>query len=519
MSALVSLQVKQPQWTKRSDQIFIGKDILELLSTSMYVDPLTMYREYIQNAADARDADAVRTGSRKPGSVRIKIDRQQRTIVISDDGLGLTEREFHKKLSSIGGSSKRGTNARGFRGVGRLAGLAYCQELIFRTRPEGRDTVYELRWDARKVRTLLRSPDTQLDLAGIIADSIESRTLPAAGFPEHFFEVELRSVVRHRDDRLLNPIDVSQYLGQVAPVGFHPEFTYGTEIRDFLLNSGVGDVPLTIEIEGEGPVYRPHRNSLLPGAKTINMLPPEMFVTLDRDGEPSAVTWILHHEYLGSLPRSTMVNGWRLRSGDVQVGGNDILEELFPESRFNGWTIAETHVLSKKIVPNGRRDNYEHSAHLTDLLTRLTPTAKDIAHRCRTSSISRNALQRHEAELAKCEESIAIASKPRTPAFVVASLREEITTCLTGFERTFQRGLFSDSEGDKFQTRVKKISSRLKALPEDTDSSDALKDFPPAQRQIIKEVIETIYLTESASGVADRLVGKILSRLRKRRQK
>lgn len=214
-----------------------------------------------------------------------------------------------------------------------------------------------------------------------------------------------------------------------------------------------------------------------------------------------------------------MVNGWRLRSGDVQVGGNDILEELFPESRFNGWTIAETHVLSKKIVPNGRRDNYEHSAHLTDLLTRLTPTAKDIAHRCRTSSISRNALQRHEAELAKCEESIAIASKPRTPAFVVASLREEITTCLTGLERTLQRGLFSDSKGDKFQSRVKKISSRLKALPEDADSSDALKDFPPAQRQIIREVIETIYLTESASGVADRLVGKILSKLRSNRRK
>ena len=62
MSALVSLQIKQPQWTKPSDQIFIGKDILELLSTSMYVDPLTMYREYIQNAADARDTDAIRTG-------------------------------------------------------------------------------------------------------------------------------------------------------------------------------------------------------------------------------------------------------------------------------------------------------------------------------------------------------------------------------------------------------------------------------------------------------------------------
>ncbi len=35
--------------------VVVGKDILELLSSAMYVDPLTIYREYIQNAADAID--------------------------------------------------------------------------------------------------------------------------------------------------------------------------------------------------------------------------------------------------------------------------------------------------------------------------------------------------------------------------------------------------------------------------------------------------------------------------------
>jgi hypothetical protein len=520
MSALVSLQVKQqPQWLKSTEQIFIGKDILELLTTSMYVDPLTMYREYIQNAADASDADNAGTTTQTPGMVRIKIDQQQRTVVISDDGLGLSEREFHKRLISIGGSSKRGTSARGFRGVGRLAGLAYCQELIFRTRPSGKDSVYELRWDSRKVRTLMRSADAQLDLAGIIAESIEARTLPSIGYPDHFFEVELRNVVRHRDDRLLNPPVVSQYLGQVSPVAFHPDFTFGKDITRFLAENGVGLNPLSIDIVGEGPVYRPHRNEIAAGGRTLTMLPPETFTTLDRDGEPSAVTWILHHEYLGALPKSTMINGWRLRSGDIQIGGNDILEELYPESRFNGWTVAETHVLSKKIVANGRRDNYEHSAHFSDLLTRLTPAAKDIAHRCRVSSISRNALQRRDVELSKCEESIAIASKPRTPAFVVASLKKEITACLTSLEKTSQRGLFSDAEGERFELRIKKIASRLKSLPDDSDTADALHDFPPAQRQIIKDVIETIYLTEGKSEIADRLVGKILSRLRSSKRK
>ena len=35
--------------------VIVGKDLLELLSSTMYVDPLTIYREFIQNATDAID--------------------------------------------------------------------------------------------------------------------------------------------------------------------------------------------------------------------------------------------------------------------------------------------------------------------------------------------------------------------------------------------------------------------------------------------------------------------------------
>ena len=36
-----------------SKQITVGKDILELLTSEMYLDPLTIYREYIQNSVDS----------------------------------------------------------------------------------------------------------------------------------------------------------------------------------------------------------------------------------------------------------------------------------------------------------------------------------------------------------------------------------------------------------------------------------------------------------------------------------
>ena len=516
-SPLVSLEVKQPQWEKASDEVFIGKDILELLSTSMYVEPLSMYREYVQNAADSLDHARERNSvSDSAFDVQVTIDRQQRSIKIRDAGPGLAQEQFYRRLTSIGGSSKRGTKARGFRGVGRLAGLAFCQELIFRTRSLHSRHVEELRWDTRKVRTLLRAAERDMSLATIVAECVERRRVAAVDVPEHFFEVELRNVMRHRDDRLLNSVEVMNYLGQVAPVPFHPDFSFGREITEFLSHAGVHLRPLVIDVVGEGPVYKPHRDQIESGGKQIKMHKVETFTTLDREGEPAAASWILHHDYIGSLAKGTQVNGWRLRSGDIQVGDNTIVEDLFPESRFNGWAIAETHVLDRKVVPNGRRDNYEHSAHFSDLQTRLTPHARDIAHHCRTSSILRTTTQRLEADLARTEEKVTIAQKPRTPSFVIASLKGELASSLPNLQKLTAKSLFDNQEGERFRARVRKLTTRIETLGA-AELDDPVKDFPTAQQEVLRQVIEAIHVIEGQTERADKLVGKILARLRRQR--
>lgn len=515
MSTLVNLHVRQPEWVKHLEHIFVGKDVLELLSSAMYIDPLSMYREYVQNSADAFEHSQTGGGhSGLNGRVDITINQTDRSIVIRDNGPGLKEREFYEKLTAIGGSAKRGTRARGFRGVGRLAGLGYCQELIFRSRPMTGTSVFELRWDSRKVRSLLRSADAKLDLATIIRESIERRTLPAAGFPAHFFEVELRNVIRHRDDRLLNPNEVHRYLSQVSPVPFHPDFRFGQQITEFLLKYGVMPSTLHIEINDGGQVFRPHRDFVEYGGKRLRILGLATHVTDDRNGEPSALSWILDHEYLGAIPRSTMISGWRMRCGDIQIGESDILEEVFPEARFNSWTIAETHVIDKKIIPNGRRDNFEHSTYFLELVGRLAPLAKQIAHQCRTSSIRRNTVQRIETELSKCEESLAIATKDRTPEFVIRENREDVSRRIEYVEKALGKQLLNDAYVAEAKNRVARIQARLNALPDGDRQSDALADFTPTQRNVLKTVIEVIHSIERQNGKADALVAAVLKRLR-----
>jgi len=144
--------------------IFIGKDILELLSSSMYVNPLSIYREYIQNSVDS-----IESNSRSKNQININIKTQERSVIIEDYGGGIKPDEFLTRMLTLGSSKKRGTAQRGFRGVGRLSGLGYCKELIFENIIKGRS--YKLIWDCVKLKNILRNLDKKINLKDIILES------------------------------------------------------------------------------------------------------------------------------------------------------------------------------------------------------------------------------------------------------------------------------------------------------------------------------------------------------------
>ena len=109
-----------------------GKYLLEILTKGMYSNPMHIYREYIQNASDSIDK-AIATGvlSAADAVIHIDINKAGHTIIIRDNGVGIEEKTAHNKLMSVGASDKDGINERGFRGIGRLGGLAYASQVQF----------------------------------------------------------------------------------------------------------------------------------------------------------------------------------------------------------------------------------------------------------------------------------------------------------------------------------------------------------------------------------------------------
>lgn len=506
------------EWSRSSAPVVVGKDVLELLSTSMYVDAMTIYREYIQNAADAIDeARAQHSLSEKaPGQVDITIDAVARLIRIRDSGTGIAWPGFAERLISLGSSAKRGTTARGFRGVGRLAGLGYCQELIFRSRVEGEAQVSELRWDCRALKSALRSArHTQL-LETLIQEIVSVRRVGAEKQPKRFFEVELSGVVRHRNDRLLSPVAVADYLAQVAPVPFSPDFPFGADIAA-ALRSHVRLGDLHIRINGaEQHLVRPHRTCIEVGDGQHNKVTDlEIRELTGMDGGcVGAIAWILHHEYVGALPSKALLKGVRLRAGNMQIGENNLLEELFPEPRFNSWAIGEVHVLDPKVVPNGRRDHFEQSVHFDNLVNQLAPITRAIAKRCRDSSIGRKWLREfatHKSaalETAKAVSRGGISKQTRKTyvgavAKSLKAMRKIVATRYIGEQTRTELS----AEADAAETRVTKLLGGTAA------EKDPLERFAPNVRTAYQKIIALIYECASNDATAGALVDRIFARL------
>lgn len=95
----------------------VGGDLLRLLTAGMYDNPLVVYREYVQNAADAIADQGT------SGCIHIRIGRAVSRITVRDNGTGLSPVEAARRLVDVGRSTKDPATDRGFRGIGRLAGL------------------------------------------------------------------------------------------------------------------------------------------------------------------------------------------------------------------------------------------------------------------------------------------------------------------------------------------------------------------------------------------------------------
>ena len=401
-------------------EIAIGKFTLETLTSGMYERPKDIYREYIQNAVDAIDnAIAQSVVKEEKAQIELGIDKKSRTIRVSDNGTGIGVDNADKYLLDIGRSPKRFTNARGFRGIGRLAGLAYCHTLIFETSALGEDKRTIIEFDARTLCEKMLDEDIDVDLLALISEVVTVKVEQEAR-TKHYFNVVMTGV--EDTDGILDVDKVQEYLEQVAPVDFDKAFGWGKIIKSKLRVLGFAPASYNILIsngETSIPVKKAYCDIVI--SDRLRKLEDNIAEVETRaftyNGETLAYLWYARTSFYGTL-QNEAIKGLRVRKGNILIGDKTTLNHIFKDERFNGWLFGELHILSDRLIPNARRDEMEKNAAYAAMIEDLRIWADDISSEIREISNQRSSDKKAQRIIEIAQSKTALESESSTTVVI-----------------------------------------------------------------------------------------------------
>lgn len=376
--------------------ITVGKYTLESLTTGMYIDPLILFREYIQNSTDSID-EAIRLGinTDENSFINIIMEKENKKIIIEDNGCGIKKNSAFKVLTDIGNSNKRHSSHKGFRGIGRLSGLSYCNKLSFETSALNEDKKTIVTFDSLKLEELLRPGKfEEYGIEDVLAQITEVEYYEES-IESHYFKVVLEGV--NTKLNLLNEDKVITYLEETAPLPYDiKKFKFGNIINNELSNISQRIDEYNIYFKTERinkQLFKPYKRRIYVDIKKklVDEITDVNIKVIKNDSQDKnvALVWYGKCQLLGSIV-DDRIKGLRVRKSGILIGDRFLANEIFKEDRFNGWVIGEIVILDNDIIPNARRDDFEKNDAYLFLMKELKKIGQQISSDIRESSKKRN---------------------------------------------------------------------------------------------------------------------------------
>jgi len=210
-----------------------SKRLLDLMIHSIYTHKEIFLRELISNASDAIDkmyymalTDEKLAFNKDDYYIRIEADKENRTLKISDTGIGMTREELDENLGTIAKSgsldfkneneAKDGVDIIGQFGVGFYSAFMVADVVTVETRAFGSDAAY--RWkskgaDGYSIESCEREA-AGTDIILKIKENTEDES-----YDEFLEEYRIRTIVRKYSDFIRYPIRMGdQTLNSMVPI-------------------------------------------------------------------------------------------------------------------------------------------------------------------------------------------------------------------------------------------------------------------------------------------------------------
>lgn len=371
----------------------IGKDMLQMLMFSLYPEPETIYREYLQNASDSiQEAKIAGILGEGEGHVTIKISETKQQIVINDDGIGIPSDRAEAVLKDIAASPKKNKSyVAGYYGIGRLVGAGYCNQLVFRTSCKDETLVSVLVIDVQKIRDCLDDESNAMTATEVFDSAASFSIENGEDADKHYFEVSLNDILPEYAENLLDENKIRDYLIQVAPIDFTAPFkstlvqpsletteeNIREEITDYVTNLNNVKVSLN-DIVDIRKRYSYKVEGLDDEIDTLRY-----FVLKDKSFGTLAWGWYAVTAFTVQIPdtipntnpkQPVLTRGLRLRIKNIQIGTATFFDgtEYFRQARSNKYFNGEIHVVNENIKPTTDRSDLAPSKETQALKKLLT---------------------------------------------------------------------------------------------------------------------------------------------------
>lgn len=362
----------------------IGKHVLDLLTTGMYKEPCLIYREYIQNSADQIDLlSPDEKNDLNRCRIVIDIDRQNARVKVKDFATGVPQKDFKARLLNIADSWKDPAKDKGFRGIGRLAGLAYCHKLIFETSAKGERVVSRMEMDGDEMRSILGNRKDRCSASELIK-RISTITQEETDIPDYecYFTVTLEGIIEAVGGGLLEVEAVRSLIEQIAPLPFSETRFKKWKIKIDAFAAEMGHPLQTYSISINGnTIVKPYKNVIIGrNREEVGKINDVVFRKIkDQRGKVLAWAWAAVPDQGKQITESTNPERMmRLRKDNIQIGMEDFFNGrapdgggFFSQARANGYMLGEVHIIEPSIRPNADRNNLEVSEIASKFLTIL----------------------------------------------------------------------------------------------------------------------------------------------------
>ena len=228
-----------------------------------------------------------------------------------------------------------------------------------------------------------------------------------------------------------------------------------------------------------------------------------------------ALGWYGVSNWYGSLSEHEL-SGIRVRKGNILIGDSKTLNAIFKEARFNGWTQGELFIVTDKLIPNARRDDFEQNEAYYQLIKALqNGIGTDITRLIREASAARN--DPSAKVLTEIQQQLGSAVIAVEEGFNSSHDKEQLLTSLTNAGEMLKKARVRDDLKEKKTELQEQLVGTIEQVSESKNYKiNQVNSGVDKKSKKILAIISNILSAKLAKPLVDDIIEEIVSALNRK---